>query len=243
MRKNRWKNYLFSIVLFAAALIYTYFNPTLPQQPKNNVDNIEITENIELDRNNLPEYIGKNYITINNNVANFSQEELKTESFEKYSELDELGRCGVADAIIGVDLMPNSKRENISGIRPSGWKSIRDDSIDGGSLYNRSHLIAFQLAGENANERNLITGTRYFNAKGMLPFEIMVNNYVRETKNHVRYRITPIFVGDELVARGVQMEAFSVEDGGKAINFNVYCFNVQPGYEINYKTGHAKKIK
>lgn len=167
--------------------------------------------------------------------------ELVTKSFEKYSELDSLKRCGVADSIIGKDLMPTSKRENISSVKPSGWKSIKYNGIDGGSLYNRCHLIGFQLAGENANKRNLITGTRYLNTKGMLPFENMVADYVKEKNHHVRYRVTPIFVGNELVARGVQMEAISIEDNGKAVKFNVYCFNVQPNIEIDYKTGNPRK--
>ena len=161
------------------------------------------------------------------------------ESFEKYSELDSLKRCGVADSIIGQDLMPTSKRENISSVKPTGWKSVKYNGIEGGSLYNRCHLIGFQLAGENANKRNLITGTRYLNTKGMLPFENMIADYVKETNNHVRYRVTPIFVGNELVARGIQIEAISIEDNGKAIKFNVYCFNIQPNIEIDYKTGNS----
>ena len=137
--------------------------------------------------------------------------------------------------------MPTSKRENISSVKPTGWKSVKYNGIEGVSLYNRCHLIGFQLAGENANKRNLITGTRYLNTKGMLPFENMIADYVKETNNHVRYRVTPIFVGNELVARGVQIEAISIEDNGKAIKFNVYCFNVQPNIEIDYKTGDSRR--
>lgn len=195
---------------------------------------------VGLDVNNLPEYSGKPYVVINNNEPNFDKSELVPKSFEKYAELDNLKRCGTADSIIGQDLMPTSKRENISSIKPTGWKSVKYNGIEGGNLYNRCHLIGFQLAGENANKRNLITGTRYLNTKGMLPFENMVADYVKETNNHVRYRVTPIFVGNELVARGVQIEAMSIEDNGKAIMFNVYCFNVQPNIEINYKTGDSR---
>lgn len=195
---------------------------------------------VGLDINNLPEYIGKPYVVINNNEPNFDKSELVPKSFEKYAELDNLKRCGTADSIIGQDLMPTSKRENISSVKPTGWKSVKYNGIEGGNLYNRCHLIGFQLAGENANKRNLITGTRYLNTKGMLPFENMVADYVKETNNHVRYRVTPIFVGNELVARGVQIEAMSIEDNGKAIKFNVYCFNVQPNIEINYKTGDSR---
>ena len=195
---------------------------------------------VGLDVNNLPEYYGKPYVVINNNEPNFDKSELVPKSFEKYAELDNLKRCGTADSIIGQDLMPTSKRENISSVKPTGWKSVKYNGIEGGNLYNRCHLIGFQLAGENANKRNLITGTRYLNTKGMLPFENMVADYVKETNNHVRYRVTPIFVGNELVARGVQIEAMSIEDNGKAIKFNVYCFNVQPNIEINYKTGDSR---
>ncbi|WP_314556989.1 DNA/RNA non-specific endonuclease [uncultured Parvimonas sp.] len=195
---------------------------------------------VGLDVNNLPEYNGKPYVVINNNEPNFDKSELVPKSFEKYAELDNLKRCGTADSIIGQDIMPTSKRENISSVKPTGWKSVKYNGIEGGNLYNRCHLIGFQLAGENANKRNLITGTRYLNTKGMLPFENMVADYVKETNNHVRYRVTPIFVGNELVARGVQIEAMSIEDNGKAIKFNVYCFNVQPNIEINYKTGDSR---
>lgn len=198
---------------------------------------------VGLDLKNLPTFNEKPYVVINSNDPDFKDDELKNKSFEKYSKLDSLGRCGAADAIIGKDIMPTEKRENISSVKPSGWQKIRFNGIDGGSLYNRCHLIGFQLAGENANKKNLITGTRYLNVKGMLPFENMICDYVKETNNHVRYRVTPIFVDDELVARGVQMEAISVEDKGKSIKFNIYCFNNQPGIEINYKDGTAKKVK
>lgn len=232
------KNLLFRIAVFVVIILgaFVYRNYIKKEIKESKVTNI-----VGLDINNLPEYKGKPYVVINNNEPNFEKSELVTKSFEKYSELDSLKRCGVADSIIGKDLMPTSKRENISSVKPSGWKSIKYNGIDGKSLYNRCHLIGFQLAGENANKRNLITGTRYLNTKGMLPFENMVADYVKETNHHVRYRVTPIFVGNELVARGVQMEAISIEDNGKAVKFNVYCFNVQPNIEIDYKTGNSRK--
>ena len=232
------KNLLFKIAIFVVIILgaFVYRNYIKKEIKESKVTNI-----VGLDINNLPEYKGKPYVVINNNEPNFEKSELVTKSFEKYSELDSLKRCGVADSIIGKDLMPTSKRENISSVKPSGWKSIKYNGIDGKSLYNRCHLIGFQLAGENANKRNLITGTRYLNTKGMLPFENMIADYVKETNHHVRYRVTPIFVGNELVARGVQMEAISIEDNGKAVKFNVYCFNVQPNIEIDYKTGNSRK--
>ncbi|MBQ9769365.1 MAG: DNA/RNA non-specific endonuclease, partial [Clostridia bacterium] len=169
----------------------------------------------------------------------FTEDELTTGSFENYSELDELGRCGVAFACVGVDIMPTEDREGIGQIKPSGWVTAKYDIVDGKYLYNRCHLIGFQLTGENANEKNLITGTRYFNVEGMLPFENMVADYVRETKNHVLYRVTPVFVGEDLVAKGVQMEAYSVEDDGEGVCFNVFVYNIQPGITINYANGQS----
>lgn len=185
----------------------------------------------------VPEYSGEPYVEINENQPEFEDYELTTEAFEQYSELDELGRCGTAEACVGEETMPTEERGNISSIKPTGWKNNEYDSVDGGYLYNRCHLIGFQLTGENANEENLITGTRYMNTEGMLPFENMVAEYVHETDNHVLYRVTPIFEGDDLVASGVQMEAESVEDNGAGICFNVYIYNVQPQITINYATG------
>ena len=191
------------------------------------------------DISSIPEYDGTAYVVLNDNVPGFSEDDLTSESFESYSELDSLGRCGVAFANIGVDLMPTEDRDSISSVRPTGWQTFEYDIVDGGYLYNRCHLIGFQLTGENANEQNLITGTRYLNVDGMLPFENMVADYITETENHVLYRVTPIFEGDNLVASGVQMEALSVEDDGEGIEFNVYCYNVQPGIEIDYATGDS----
>ena len=187
----------------------------------------------------IPEYSGSPYCVINNNVPFFDDTDLVTTSYERYSNLDKSGRCGVTVACIGKDLMPTEERGNIGSIKPTGWHTVKYAGIDGNYLYNRCHLIGFQLTAENANEKNLITGTRYMNVQGMLPFENMVADYIKETNNHVLYRVTPIFNGDNLLASGVLMEAMSVEDNGAGVEFCVYCYNVQPGVTINYKTGES----
>lgn len=187
----------------------------------------------------VPAYSWSPYVEINGNQPDFSQDQETTESFESYSELDSLGRCGTAFACIGEDLMPTEDRGSISEVHPTGWVQAEYDCVDGGSLYNRCHLIGFQLTGENANEKNLITGTRYLNVEGMLPFENLVADYIKETGNHVLYRVTPVFQGDNLVASGVTMEALSVEDAGEGVCFSVYVYNVQPGVEIDYATGES----
>ena len=190
----------------------------------------------------IPSYSGTPYVHLNGGIPNFSDKEITTESYEYYSPMDPLGRCGIAHACIGTDLMPTDDRESISSVKPSGWGSNNhkyDTSlVNGGYIYNRSHLIGFQLTGENANARNLITGTRYFNVEGMLPFENMVADYLKEEPDHhVMYRVTPIYDGNNLVVHGVQMEAYSVEDEGEGICFNVFIYNVQPGIVIDYATG------
>ena len=185
----------------------------------------------------VPDYEGEPYVVLNDNEPDFAEAELTTEAYEDYSSLDALGRCGEAEACIGEELMPTGERESISSVKPTGWVNEKYDSVDGGYLYNRCHLIGYQLSGENANEENLITGTRYMNVEGMLPFEDMVADYVHETDNHVMYRVTPVFEGDDLVASGVQMEAESVEDDGEGVSFNVYVYNVQPDITIDYATG------
>ena len=187
----------------------------------------------------IPGYAGSLYVAINNNTPFFTSSEYATTSYESYSDLDSLGRCGVATACIGKDLMPTGDRGSISSVTPSGWWQAQYDTVDGKHLYNRSHLIGWQLTGEDANEKNLITGTRTFNQEGMLPFENMVTDYVKETNNHVLYRVTPVYVGNELVARGVLMEAWSVEDNGDGICFNVFVYNAEPGIEIHYATGES----
>ena len=206
-------------------------------------DNVKVYDkndrSIPVDIKDVPKYRGIPYVEINDNKPSFSDKD--KDRVDEYNKLDKLGRCGAAFANVGKELMPNSPRESIRDVRPSGWHTVKyDDILEDRYLYNRCHLIAFMLAGENANERNLITGTRYFNVEGMLPFEIQVADYVKSTGNHVLYRVRPIFKGNDLVARGVQMEAQSVEDGGEGISFNVYCYNVQPGIRINYKDGSSQ---
>ncbi len=188
------------------------------------------------------DYSGSLYDEINGNTPSFSESDINKSAFEEFSDLDSLGRCGVAFAKVGSSLMPTEERESISHISPSGWHSIEYESVSGGYLYNRSHLIGFQLTGENDNEKNLITGTRYFNAEGMLPFENMVADYIKETDNHVMYRVTPVYEGNDLVAKGVQIEAYSVEDKGDGISFNVFVHNIQPGIDIDYTTGNSKGV-
>ena len=189
----------------------------------------------------IPDFSGEPYVAINGNIPFFVEEEYTTESYEYYSELDELGRCGVTMACIGQDIMPTEDRGEIGSVKPSGWHSVKYDCVEGKYLYNRCHLIGFQLAGENANKKNLITGTRYLNVEGMLPFENMVADYVQETGNHVLYRVTPIFEGDNLVATGVCMEGWSVEDNGEEICFCVFAYNAQPGIVIDYATGESRE--
>lgn len=188
----------------------------------------------------IPRYSGKAYVTVNGGEPNFTEADLVTQSYETYGALDTLGRCTVCIASIGVDLMPTEDRESISSVTPSGWinKEYDKNLVDGRYVYNRCHLIGFQLTGENANRENLITGTRYLNIEGMLPFENMIASYVKETENHVLFRVTPVFDGDNLVASGVLMEAKSVEDDGEGICFAVFAYNVQPGIVIDYKTGN-----
>ena len=185
----------------------------------------------------IPAYSGTPYTEVNGNKPYFTEADLTTKSFETYSELDSLGRCGVAYANVGQDLMPTEPRGEIGAVKPTGWHLVKYDNVDGKYLYNRCHLIAYMLAAENANPLNLITGTRYLNVQGMLPFETKVCDYVKNTGNHVLYRVTPIFDGDNLLADGVLMEAYSVEDAGEGICFCVFAYNVQPGIGIDYATG------
>ena len=217
------------------------------------LEELEDYENAQSDA--LPEYIGEGaesieeipefsdaaYVAVNGNVPFFLPEEITDESFEYYSELDDLGRCDVTMACIGIDIMPTEDRGEIGSVKPTGWQSVKYDCVEGKYLYNRCHLIGFQLAGENANKRNLITGTRYLNIEGMLPFENLVADYVQETKNHVLYRVTPLFDGDDLVAQGVLMESWSVEDEGEGVCFCVYAYNAQPGILIDYQTGESRE--
>lgn len=242
--KNKIQKFIYGLIIIILGLIITYYSPKIENNEKNN--NIQTTIS-SFDLSSIPEYTDDPYVYINNNIPNFREEEYTTKSFEKYSKLDDLGRCGVAYANICKEIMPkkDEKRESISEIKPSGWKNVKYDGIiDGNYLYNRCHLIGWQLAGENANKQNLITGTRYMNVEGMLPFENLVDDYIEKNENnHVLYRVTPIFKEKNLVASGVQMEAYSIEDNGKGIQFNIYVYNVQPGIEINYLTGESKLKK
>lgn len=198
---------------------------------------------VNYDLSNIPDYDGKAYVELNDNVPEFSKsEKTYSESFEEYGKLDSLGRCTYAVSCIGKDLMPTEKRGSIGSVKPSGWHISKYDFVDGKYLYNRCHLIGYQLTAENANERNLITSTRYMNVEGMLPFENDVADYIEITNNHVYYKVTPIFQGNNLVANGVQMQAYSVEDNGQGISFNVYCYNVQPGVAIDYATGDNQAV-
>ena len=193
------------------------------------------------DGSQLPSYSGQPYVEINGNQPFFTKEEMTTESFESYSELDSLGRCQTAFACLSQELMPTGERGKIGQIRPTGWQTVKySDLIEDRYLYNRCHLIAWCLAGENDNVQNLITGTRYMNMEGMLPFEEKTARYLDRTGNHVLYRATPVFEGENLVASGVLLEAYSVEDDGQGICFCVYCFNVQPGIEIDHRTGDSR---
>ena len=191
------------------------------------------------DLEDIPEFSGEPYVVLEDNRPNFPEEEWAAEPFEEYSPLDSLGRCGPAYACVGLETMPTEERGSIGQVKPSGWKTAKYDNVDGKYLYNRCHLLGFQLTGENANEENLITGTRYLNVEGMLPFENLVADYVKETSNHVLYRVTPVYEGADLVPWGVEMEAWSVEDNGAGVCFHVLCFNAQPGVTIDYATGDS----
>lgn len=201
---------------------------------------VSAAQKTKITLDNIPAYAGSPYVEINDNKPQFTKSQFTKSCFEKYSDLDELGRCGVAFANVGTETIPTEERDSIDMIKPSGWHTVKYDCVDGKYLYNRCHLIGYQLTAENANEKNLITGTRYLNVEGMLPFENKVADYIEETDNHVLYRVTPVFEDKNLVASGVQIEAYSVEDKGKGICFNVYCYNVQPGVIIDYSDGNSR---
>lgn len=232
LKRKKINKLIITFTLFLIFGIITFFNNN--QSGKNN---------ILYELNNIPKYDGKPYIFLNNNQPNFLDNEYYSSSYEKYSPLDNLGRCGEAIANIGIDIMPKEERGSIGNIKPSGWQTIKYENVDGKYLYNRCHLIGYQLTGENANEQNLITCTRNMNAKVMIEFENKVAKYINETKNHVLYKVTPNFQDNNLVASGVQIQAKSVEDKGKAISFNIYIYNVENGIDIDYKTGNSWLIK
>lgn len=221
----------------AADIVYEIANDYLAGEYTNSFSHSSADADTIFSLDDIPTFSGEAYVVINGNIPYFTDDDLTFEAFETYSELDNLGRCGVAYANICQELMPTEERGEIGSVNPSGWVQNKYDWVDGKYLYNRCHLIGFQLAGENANELNLITGTRYMNVDGMLPFENMVADYVHETDCHVLYRVTPVYEDDNLLVSGVLMEALSVEDEGESIEFCIFCYNAQPGVEIDYTTG------
>lgn len=219
----------------------SYFGKWAEENQEFEESSTEVTtkEDAVISLDEVPEFSGEPYVVINDNQPEFKKEDFTTKSYESYSELDSLGRCGTACANIGTDLMPKEERGAIGQVKPAGWHTVKYDCVDGKYLYNRCHLIGYQLTGENANDRNLITGTRYLNVEGMLPFENLVAAYVKETYKHVLYRVTPIYEGNNLLATGLQMEAYSVEDQGEDICYNVFVYNSQPGVVLDYATGES----
>ncbi len=235
MKKKR----ILFLWLLAAMLVFSVCKSCFPQKE----EGVSLPENGEggaFQWETLPAYEKEAYVTVNEGIPFFAADEAATDAFERYSKLDRLGRCGAAYANICRELMPTGERGDIGSVKPTGWQTVKYNVIADRYLYNRCHLIGYQLAGENDNERNLITGTRYMNVEGMLPWENLVADYVEETGNHVLYRVTPWFEGENLVAYGVLMEAWSVEDNGEGICFNEYCYNVQPGVIIDYATGESR---
>lgn len=243
-RKNRKENLWISLfILLVLAFIHIYQENIKDVSTSLKNDNVS-NEKKELPSysiEDIPPYAGEDYVILDNNEPHFKEEDYASKEFEEYSELDSLGRVGVAFANVGISLMPTEKRGSIGMIKPSGWDTVKYDIVDGKYLYNRCHLIGYQLTGENANKKNLMTCTRQMNTKGMLPFENQVADYVKETKHHVLYRVTPIYDGDNLLASGVEIEAQSIED--EKMKFHVFVYNVQDGIEIDYKTGNSKLKK
>ena len=238
MKRNIKKLISLIMVMIIATGYYFWseknINDMLPDRPPLN----ENAETITIDT--IPKFNGSPYVVLYDNIPHFNESDRTTETFEAYGPLDYLGRCTVAYSNISSELMPTGERQSISHIKPTGWQSVEYDGIDGKHLYNRCHLIGRQLTGEEDNEQNLITGTRSFNVDGMLPFEDMVADYILETDNHVLYRVTPIYDGNDLVAKGVQMEGESVEDNAEGIKFNVFIYNNQLGISIDYATGESQ---
>lgn len=223
-------------LLLSLTLLFGGCSPDSSSKAPSQTSDQEVSYNLDA----IPEYTGEPYVVINENVPFFTESDFTEEAFETYSDLDELGRCGAAFANVGKETMPTEERGQIGMIKPSGWQTVKYDCVDGKYLYNRCHLIGYQLSAENANEKNLITGTRYLNVSGMLPFENKVADYIKETGNHVLYRVTPIYQDKNLVASGVLMEAQSVEDD--TVKFCVYCYNVQPDVQIDYATGKSSLV-
>lgn len=227
---------LVTSLLLSLTLLFGGCRPDSSSETPSQTSDQEVSYNLE----SIPKYTSEPYVMINENVPFFTESDFTEEAFETYSDLDELGRCGAAFANVGKETMPTEERGQIGMIKPSGWQTVKYDCVDGKYLYNRCHLIGYQLSAENANEKNLITGTRYLNVSGMLPFENKVADYIKETGNHVLYRVTPIYQDKNLVASGVLMEAQSVEDD--TVKFCVYCYNVQPDVQIDYATGKSSLV-
>lgn len=240
MKKNTKK--ILSIIFALLCICYYVYNEYVSESYASEKNINQNNEIINL-KDIINQYNGEPYVILNNNEPELDDLSKSGVSFEVYSELDSLGRCTEAYASLGKDLMPTEERKGIGSVKPTGWHTIKYDIVDGKYLYNRCHLIGFQLAGENANKNNLITCTRYMNVEGMLPFENKVSEYINETNNHVLYKVTPVYENDNLLSNGVQIQAYSIEDNGKGIKFNVFVYNVQPGIEINYKTGESKLIE
>ena len=241
MKKNTMNIFIFVLCILLVLVVFYYFNNSESYAYKEPTSTTTTTTKEFISNGEYPDYSGDAYIELNGNVPNFSDSDYSTTSFEMYSPLDSLGRCGVAYSNIGKDLMPTEKRGSISNVKPSGWQSVKYDNVPGKYLYNRCHLIGYQLTGENDNELNLITCTRFMNATTMLYFEDLTADYIKKTSNHVLYRVTPIYTGDDLVAKGVQMEISSVEDKCSSLCFNVFVYNVQEGIKIDYKTGLSER--
>lgn len=242
-KRNKNHNKIILTIIFAVIIAITsYFGINIEEYINNILNENTISYTTSFDLTTIPEFTNEPYVVLNNNEPEFNEADFTKEGFEEYSNLDYLERCGPAFANIGIETMPTEERGEIGQVKPSGWQIAKYDIVEGKYLYNRCHLIGFQLTGENANEKNLITGTRYMNVEGMLPFENMVAKYIKETENHVLYRVTPIYEGENLVANGVQIEAKSVEDNGQGICFNVYIYNAQPGIEIDYSNGNNKLL-
>lgn len=233
-KKSKISTIIFVIILLICSIYYKDdIEKNINENESSSIVNIRTT-------NSIPTFEENTIITINNNEPIFDNTDKTEESFEKYGELDSLGRCTAAYANVSEETMPTEKRESIGSVKPTGWQTAKYDNIDGKYLYNRCHLIGYQLTGENANKKNLITCTRQANARDMLKYENQVAEYVKKTHNHVLYRVTPVFKDTNLLATGIQMEALSVEDNGDGIKFNIFIYNVQDGIEIDYKTGKSK---
>lgn len=241
-RKMKTQNVVITAILLILLGLGGYYqddikNIIIPNESQTEEETQTVSHSYDI--GNIPEYNGTPVITINVNKPSFTEDELKVQSLEQYSDLDSLGRCGTAIALVGKETMPTEERGSIGMIKPTGWHTVKYDIVDGKYLYNRCHLIGYQLTGENANEKNLITCTRYMNATSMLKYENEVADYIEKTGNHVLYRVTPIFEGENLLATGAQMEAKSIEDNGAGISFNIFVYNIQDGITIDYKTGDS----